>query len=224
MGSITLLTREGEVEIAKRIEEGDRRVLEVLLNPRSRSGSSAWATSCARRKSASKRSSGTSTTRIPVRRAVARRTCLQGHRQGPPAMESGRGVHEEAGDSGRPPGDAAPQEADWQDRRHAQGVRRARRAGASRDRRPRGQAGPVFEGVPEDAARDPLIALETAGGRQEAGPAPRRDRGVGAGHRHGAEEDQEGRRRGQAGRGCSARSVQPDPATASARRTRPRRS
>ncbi len=32
MGSVSLLTREGEVEIAKRIEEGERRVLEVVLN------------------------------------------------------------------------------------------------------------------------------------------------------------------------------------------------
>ncbi len=32
MGSVSLLTREGEVEIAKRIEEGERRVLEVILN------------------------------------------------------------------------------------------------------------------------------------------------------------------------------------------------
>jgi len=32
MGSISLLTREGEVEIAKRIEEGERRVLQVVLN------------------------------------------------------------------------------------------------------------------------------------------------------------------------------------------------
>ena len=32
MGTISLLTREGEVEIAKRIEEGDRRVLQVVLN------------------------------------------------------------------------------------------------------------------------------------------------------------------------------------------------
>jgi RNA polymerase primary sigma factor len=32
MGSISLLTREGEVEIAKRIEDGDRRVLRVVLN------------------------------------------------------------------------------------------------------------------------------------------------------------------------------------------------
>ena len=31
MGSISLLTREGEVEIAKRIEDGDRRVLQVVL-------------------------------------------------------------------------------------------------------------------------------------------------------------------------------------------------
>ena len=32
MGSISLLTREGEVEIAKRIEDGERRVLNVVLN------------------------------------------------------------------------------------------------------------------------------------------------------------------------------------------------
>ena len=32
MGSISLLTREGEVEIAKRIEDGERRVLQVVLN------------------------------------------------------------------------------------------------------------------------------------------------------------------------------------------------
>jgi RNA polymerase primary sigma factor len=32
MGSVTLLSREGEVEIAKRIEDGERRVLQVVLN------------------------------------------------------------------------------------------------------------------------------------------------------------------------------------------------
>jgi RNA polymerase primary sigma factor len=32
MGSVSLLTREGEVEIAKRIEDGERRVLQVVLN------------------------------------------------------------------------------------------------------------------------------------------------------------------------------------------------
>jgi RNA polymerase primary sigma factor len=32
MGSVSLLTREGEVEIAKRIEDGERRVLTVVLN------------------------------------------------------------------------------------------------------------------------------------------------------------------------------------------------
>ncbi len=32
MGSVSLLTREGEVEIAKRIEDGERRVLAVVLN------------------------------------------------------------------------------------------------------------------------------------------------------------------------------------------------
>ncbi|HET6612183.1 MAG TPA: sigma-70 family RNA polymerase sigma factor, partial [Kofleriaceae bacterium] len=35
MGSVSLLTREGEVEIAKRIEEGERRVLQVVLNSQS---------------------------------------------------------------------------------------------------------------------------------------------------------------------------------------------
>ncbi len=32
MGSVSLLTREGEVEIAKRIEEGERRVLQIVLS------------------------------------------------------------------------------------------------------------------------------------------------------------------------------------------------
>jgi RNA polymerase primary sigma factor len=32
MGAVSLLTREGEVEVAKRIEDGDRRVLRVVLN------------------------------------------------------------------------------------------------------------------------------------------------------------------------------------------------
>src|SRR5438067_291149 len=32
MGSVALLTREGEIEIAKRIEEGEAEVLDVILN------------------------------------------------------------------------------------------------------------------------------------------------------------------------------------------------
>jgi RNA polymerase primary sigma factor len=32
MGSVALLTREGEVEVCKRIEDGERRVLQVVLN------------------------------------------------------------------------------------------------------------------------------------------------------------------------------------------------
>jgi len=32
MGSVSLLTREGEVELAKRIEDGECRVLQVVLN------------------------------------------------------------------------------------------------------------------------------------------------------------------------------------------------
>ena len=34
MGSASLLTREGEVKISKRIEEGKRKVLQVVLNSR----------------------------------------------------------------------------------------------------------------------------------------------------------------------------------------------
>ncbi|MFW6050510.1 MAG: RNA polymerase sigma factor RpoD [Myxococcota bacterium] len=34
MGSVSLLTREGEVEIAKRIEDGENRIFEVILNSR----------------------------------------------------------------------------------------------------------------------------------------------------------------------------------------------
>ena len=47
--------------------------------------------------------------------------------------------------------------------------------------------------------------LETAGGRQEAGPALGRDRRAVAGHRRRAEEDQEGRGRGAADRARPAR-------------------
>ena len=32
MGSVSLLTREGEVEIAKRIEQGEDMIFEVILN------------------------------------------------------------------------------------------------------------------------------------------------------------------------------------------------
>ena len=67
MGSVSLLTREGEVEIAKRIEDGERRVLQVVLNssvadrgdPRARRQAAQAA------RSASRRSSRTSTRRTP---------------------------------------------------------------------------------------------------------------------------------------------------------------
>ncbi len=67
MGSVSLLTREGEVEIAKRIEEGERRVLQVVLNssdrrrgdPRARRSPEAAA------RSASRKSSATSTRKTP---------------------------------------------------------------------------------------------------------------------------------------------------------------
>jgi RNA polymerase primary sigma factor len=75
MGSVSLLTREGEVEIAKRIEDGERRVLQVVLNSsvaieeilqlgdklRSRRSASRRSSRTRTRKTPSSTSSGTST-------------------------------------------------------------------------------------------------------------------------------------------------------------------
>ena len=65
-GTVSLLTREGEVEIAKRIEDGEHTVLEVILNSPSPSArSSISATSSGSTRSASRRSSRTPTTKTP---------------------------------------------------------------------------------------------------------------------------------------------------------------
>ena len=204
MGTISLLTREGEVEIAKRIEDGDRRVLQVVLK-----------------------------SSVAIEEILGLGDKLRKHEirvkevvrdvdEDDPEFDqqwhvdrickvidkvrrlwAGSEERLQAGDPGRPPGPATEQEADRQDRRQAQGVRRSRRPGPSRDHRLRAKVGAVVEGVPQDAARDPLVAAATAGGHQEAGPAPRGDRGVLADHRHRREEDQEGRGRGASWRRAS---------------------
>ena len=64
MGSVSLLTREGEVEIAKRIEDGERKMLQAVLNSHGR-----------RRGAARDR-------RAPAPRQGPRQGCRQGHRRG----------------------------------------------------------------------------------------------------------------------------------------------
>jgi len=60
MGSVSLLTREGEVEIAKRIEDGERRCSRPCSTARSRSRScSRSASACAAARSGSRTSSRT---------------------------------------------------------------------------------------------------------------------------------------------------------------------
>ena len=108
MGSVSLLTREGEVEIAKRIEEGERRVLTVVLN----SSVAIEEILAARRQAAEAEDprqggrQGRGRRGRRVRRAVAHRPRLQGDRQGPPAQEGTGEVRREAGRQGRLRGDA----------------------------------------------------------------------------------------------------------------------
>jgi len=81
MGSVSLLTREGEVEIAKRIEDGERRVLQVVLN-----SSVAieeildLATSCESRRFGSKKSSKTRTRTTPSSMRRGTSNGVQDHR------------------------------------------------------------------------------------------------------------------------------------------------
>ena len=168
-----------------------------------------------------------------VRRAVAHRACLQGHRQGPPALERAGEGRREAGREGRrrPPRRSTGARSTISSRRSwtpsrrcasskkqidrivlklKEFVERIERANA-RNHRLRAQVGPVSEGAPQDAARDPLVALATAGRRQEARHPPRRGRGDVAGHRRRAEEDKEGRGRGQAAGKRPARDRARDP-------------
>ena len=126
------------------------------------------------------------------------------------------------GDPGRPPGDAIQEEADRQDRPQAQGIRRAPRSGKSRNHRLRAEVGSVLEGAPQDAPRDPLVALATEGRRQETRPPPRRPGGDVSSHRRREEEEKERRGRGQAGRTRPAGNRARDPGRRAHGRRRPR--
>ena len=201
MGSVSLLTREGEVEIAKRIEDGERRVLQVVLN------------SSVAIEEILQLGDKLRQQKIRVKEVVkdadeedaefdeqwhidrvckvidkVRRLWKEQEKIG--EKLAAKSVSEptrkrykkqiarsQAGDPRRAPGDAPQQEADRQDRAQAEGPGRAHRAGQPRDHRLRAHVGAVAQGVPEDAARDPIVAAAPARGGQEARHPPRRDRG-----------------------------------------------
>ena len=159
MGSVSLLTREGEVEIAKRIEDGERRVLQVVLNSlgRDRGDPRSSATS-----------SGSSKIRVKdvvkdadeedaefdeqwhIERVCkvidkVRRLCEgpgEGRREARSARPSPKRrarrykkqiSDAEAAHPRRAPGDAPQQEADRQHRAEAEGPGRAHRARPNRE-------------------------------------------------------------------------------------------
>ena len=204
MGSVSLLTREGEVEIAKRIEEGERRVLQVVLNSldRRRGDPRARRQAHASTRSASRRSSATSTRKTPssTRSGTPTASCKL-HRQGAPPARARtrlcneqlagklpetkkkklkrRDRREQAGDVRAALGAAPQQEADREDRPEAQGPGRPHREGRSRDRGARAQDRPVAEGPAQDAEGDEVVAAEGAARiEQEARPHPRGARRV----------------------------------------------
>ena len=73
------------------------------------------------------------------------------------------------------------------------------------------KSGLSIKELQQDAARDPLVSAAPARHRQEARHPPRRDRGDVAGHRQRAQEGQARRGRGQADRARPARHGQRDP-------------
>ena len=219
-GLVALLTREGEVEISKRMEEGQRRVLQVVLNSSIAIEEILNVGDDLRKE------------RIRVKEVVkdideedvefdeqwhVERVCK--------AIDKVRRLWKDqekvAEKLDAKTSDADQEECtraqinelklemvnalielrlkktqDRQDRLQAQGVRRPARARQSGDHLLRAQVGSFDRRAPANAARDPLLSPAAAGGGQEAGPPVGRDRGAFAGHRRRAEEDQEGRGRG----------------------------
>ena len=180
-----------------------------------------------------------------VRRAVAHRARLQGHRQGPPALEGAGEGRREAGRQGVSEPTTKKYKKQINDLKQeildalqemrlnkkqidkivlqAEGVRRAHRAGEPRDHRLRAQVGPDRCKEFRKTLREiRVVAAAPARRRQEARHPPRRDRGDVAGHRRRAEEGQDGRGGGQAHRGRPARHRATRSRTASAWPRRPR--
>ena len=224
MGSVSLLTREGEVEIAKRIEDGERRVLQVVLNSSVAIEEILQLGDKLRKQ------------KIRVKEVVKDadeedaefdeqwhidRVCKVIDKVRRLWKEQEKFIEKLAAKSvseatrkryKKQAGDITQQILDaLQEMRlnkkqidkivlQAEGAGRAHRAGEPRDHRLRAQVGSVAEGVPQDAARDPLVAAAPARGRQEARHPPRRDRGDVARHPERAQEDQARRGRGEADR------------------------
>ncbi len=247
MGSVSLLTREGEVEIAKRIEDGERRVLQVVLNcasPSRRSSSSAR--SCGSRRSASRTSSRTSTRTTPsstssgtssasarssTRSAACTRRRRRSTRRSPPRRLSEaakkRAKNELAdlknADVRGAAGAAPQQEADRPHRRPAQVLRHPHRGGrTARSNDCEAPLGHEPARVPQDAAGDPRVGRPPARGREEARHPGRGAGRAGQGGGQRPEEDQDRRGRGRTVRERPARHRARDPRRRAQRPRRPR--
>ena len=204
MGSVSLLTREGEVEIAKRIEDGERRVLQVVLN------------SSVAIEEILELGDKLRKQKIRVKEVVKdadeedaefdeqwhiERVCkvidkvrrlwkdqekVAEKLVGKAVAEATRKKYKKQISDLKQKILDALQEMRLNKKQidrivlEAEGPGRAHRAGQPRDQRLRAQVGSVAEGVPQDAARDPLVAAAPARGREEARHPPRRDRGDGA--------------------------------------------
>jgi RNA polymerase primary sigma factor len=87
MGTVPLLSKEGEVAIAKRIEEGKRDAAHILYNYRFRFKRSAiWATSSGRERSGSMRSCTPATMSSKSCRAKTRKSCMRGSSSSSPRL------------------------------------------------------------------------------------------------------------------------------------------
>ena len=201
MGSVSLLTREGEVEIAKRIEEGERRVLQVVLNSSVAVEEILELGDKLRKqkirvkevvKDADEEDAEFDEQwhidRVckvidKVRRLwkeqekfvekLAAKSVSEATRK---KLQEGGRRHQPA-DPGRARGDAPQQEADRPHRPQAEGAGRARREGQPRDHRLRAQVGPDAEGAPARRCARSGVAAAPARGRQEARHPRRRARG-----------------------------------------------
>ena len=190
MGSVSLLTREGEVEIAKRIEDGERRVLQVVLNSSVAIEEILNLGDKLRKqkirvkevvKDADEEDAEFDEQwhieRVckvidKVRRLWKEQEKVAEKLDAKVSEATKKKYKNQINDLKQEILDAL-QEMRLNKKQidkivlQAQGVRRAHRAGQPRDHRLRAQVGPVAEGVPQDAARDPLVA------RCGSGPSPR---------------------------------------------------
>jgi len=216
MGSVSLLTREGEVEIAKRMEDGERRVLQVVLNSTvAISEILDLGDKLRQRKIRSRRWSGTRMRMTASSTRTGTSSGVQGDRKGAPAAQAGGegrgketatesarkksqkpGGNHQAPDGRRPAEPAPQQEAARSHRRSAQGLgvahRSAQREIADYEDR---------AGLPQHGFRKALREIRSSPLRQRAvakklGLRPDEIEALAKPHRQRQEEGQAGGARG----------------------------